>query len=479
MLGDLFFETKRYAEAISHYIIAGAGDKAKDLARRFPDGTLAFPTIIQGSPKWERAAAFSLVAALADSLADEDAQSWAGVALQDVVVSPPAVHWRDDVYQSSAEALASVAELATKEDAVTFMQHVDENPQYLGKLFRDKAIVKALFGVARSYPNLRARAVSLVLDILLRSSDIAHMIEWSQGRDVLSKEKRIVQDKMDDAARSGNTTACLVLIDAECNLSPVTEHAKSRLGKAIATSRHQPTKPVFGTDFPQDGALMHALDQRDKGAFVDAMLRVITDTKQPLRNKQEALMATAWFVRDLPDSHRERVFSMALECAGGEHDDEGPKHPFNWASDPLDRWQSDFGPENLQAEGLFCAARSAASNDQVTKVRQIAIRLLQEKDDWIGHRTARAMTSLPSEIFAQDIAMLSSHSNRWARAAAAAIWSAMPNADPEIGQQLARDHESVVRGWLASTLQDVPQHEPVREMLSNDQRRSVRRLVAN
>ena len=373
--------------------------------------------------------------------------------------------------------MAAVAELAAEEDAEAFLLHVAENPQRLGRIFRDKAIVKALFGIARSYPNLRTQAVSLVLDILLLSGDIAHMIEWSQGSVFLSKEKQTVQDKMGDAACSGNTVACHVLVDAECDLSPVIEHAKARVGKATAASQHQTPKKVFGTTFPQDGGLMHALDQRDRTTFVDAMLRVIVNANQPLHNKREALMATAWLVRDLPAAHREQVFSLALECARCERYGEGPKHPFNWPSDPLDRWQSNFGPENLQAEGLFCAARSATSKDHFVQVRQVAIRLLREKDEMIGYRTARAMTTLPSEIFAQDVAMLASHSNQWARCVAAAVWAAVPNADPGIGGQLAADYDAVVRRWLASSLQDVPRHESVREMLINDPRRSVRRLV--
>ena len=37
MLGDLLVETNRHSEAMSHYVIAGAGNRAKDLAVQFPE----------------------------------------------------------------------------------------------------------------------------------------------------------------------------------------------------------------------------------------------------------------------------------------------------------------------------------------------------------------------------------------------------------------------------------------------------------
>ena len=415
------------------------------------------------------------MANLADWLTDRDAASWAGVALQDALSSPPPSYWSSHVYQVSAEAFAAVAELATKEDATRFLEHIAENPHQLGKIFRDKAIVKALFGIARSHTNLRKRAVSLVMDILLLAGDGAHMMQWSEGQDVLSEEKRVVTTKMADTARSGNTIACLVLIHAECGLTPVVEHAKARLEITIAGP--QPGKTETETTIAHDGVLMEALDQQDKSTFVEAMLRVVTDPNQRLRNKRGALMATAWLVRDLPEANRKRVFSIAVETATGERYHESPKQPANWESDPLDRFQINLGPEHPQGEGLFCAARSATSDEQTAMIRQLVIDLLQKKDDLTGYRAARSIAFLPPKTFAQDIAMLSSHSNHWARSGAAFVWAKAHNPDPEIGNQLATDPDPTVRQWLASSLRDVPQHESVRQVLFKDPRRSVRRLV--
>ena len=475
MLGDLFVETNRYSEAMSHYIFAGAGDRAKDVAVQFPEDTLEFPPSLEGSPRWERATAFSLVANLADWLTDRDAASWAGVALQDALASPPSSYWSSHVYQVSAEAFAAVAELATKEDATRFLEHIAKNPHQLGKTFRDKAIVKALFGIARSHTNIRKRAISLVMDILLLAGDGAHMMQWSQGRDVLSEEKQVVTSKMEDAARSGNTTACLVLIDAECDLTPVVEHAKARLEIAIAAP--QPGKTETEITIAHDGVLIEALDQRDKCTFVEVMLRMVTNPTQPLKNKRRALMAAAWLVRDLPETNRNRVFSIAVDTARGERYHEGPKQSANWKSDSLDRFQINLGPEDPQGEGLFCAACSATSDEQTAMIRQLVIDLLQKKDDLTGYRAARSMAFLPPKTFAQDIAMLSSHSNHWARSGAAIVWVKAHNPDPEIGNQLAADPDPTVRQWLASSLRDVPQHESVRQVLLKDPRRSVRRLV--
>ena len=478
MLGDIYSETGRHSDAAQHYVAAGDGKKAAALAKRVPEETFHFPPPSHPMPPWERAAAYSLIGTLSDLIPDEDATEWGKVALKDVTVVPSTDLVHGYVHQVAAQALAEVSEATHKEGAKKFLDYMSEAAEQGIHHHHSRIVshVRTLFGVARHHASLRAPGVALAMDLLL-SSNFAHMIEWADGQDVLHLERQLVVEKIGDAALAGNTTACLVLVIADSRKDLVAGHARERLNAAVAVRINEPGRQRIGTTFLRDAVLMYGLGRTDKEMFVDAMMRIAIDHREPVLNRQDALLAAARLVDDLSDTRRQEVFELALACARGEHDPRSETDLFSAPPDPLSRFQINLGPQSLQAPGLRCAAHSASTNRQITMIYNLAIQLLNSAVDTISYHAANAITALPAEVVAGDLTMLSTHPSQWARSVAASAWAATSNADLQIGTKLATDNSASVRQTLASSLQDTPEHLPVRQRLITDPRRSVRTLI--
>lgn len=478
LLGDIYSETGRHTDAARHYVAAGDVKKAAALAKRVPEKTFHFPPPSDATPPWERAAAYSLIGTLGDLVPDEDATEWGKMALKDVTVTPSSDHVHGYVHQAAARALSEFSEAMHEEGAQRFLDYMSEAAEQgiHHHPSRIESHVRTLFGVARHHASLRAPAVALAMDLLL-SSDFAHVIDWADGQDVLHRERHLVEEKIGDAALAGNTTACLVLVTADSRQDLVAGHARERLNAAVAVRVSEPGRQRIGTTYLRDAVLMYGLNRTDKEMFVDAMMRIAIDQREPALNRQDALLAAARLVGDLSDTRRQEVFELALACARGEHDPRSETDLFSAPPDPLSRFQINLGPQSLRAPGLRCAAHSASTQRQTTMVYDLAIQVLNSDIDIVSYHAANAITALPAEVVAGDLTMLSTHPSRWARSVAASAWAVTSNADPQIGTKLASDNSARVRRILSSSLQDTPEHLPVRQQLATDPRRSVRTLI--
>lgn len=475
LIGDVFVATGRPLAAADHYVRAGHREKANKVGSAFPDAIVDWSVERLGVPPWERSAAYRLVTGFADLLTDEAAAAWAAVALEDAIANTSVVRMGDNLGLDALEAFAALSDAATAADGERFIDYavnlVPREPRHYR--FTDESHVRALLGIASGHPTLRPAALRQALDLLLLDDRLGQLV-LSEGGGLLRLEVPLVQELLSGPAADGHTMACLGLIVAGADTSPAVPHAKERLAAATAQRVHEKGVQHFGTGYMLDVPLVSVLDQAEQESFVDGMISVALDAAEPAPNREDALLAAARLVGELPEEVKGRSLERAVEFARGDHDPQLSMDPLDGPPDPLSRFRFDMGSRSLRPAGLRCAARCAASGEDIRVVRELALDLLHEGDELTTNHVAHALSSLPPEEITDAAEILSAHSSEWVRSLAAVAWAAGTGQSPTIGQRLANDPSRSVRRSLASALRDLPEHEAVREVLARDPRRSVR-----
>ena len=371
MLAQLLASTGRLLAAIEHYVVAGAGKAAAQLADHWPDQVLVFDADILRRSNWQRAAAFETITAFEDWLPDHDGAQWAAAALQEVLNDPgPATRFRASARHAGYGALKATASHLAAADAERFLERVEVGSESsrANNLHADDHSVTVLYEIARSHPELAARAVAVVLRLLLRVPYRSN-IDWTGGYDVLRHYQHIVREHLTTEAQAGDLTACIVMAAAECVDEPVLEQARHRLEQAIAPPEREPGVQHIGTSLPDDAFLIRNLATDDIRSFVAAMMVLAVDAEEPIPNRREALGAAEACMSELSELQRSDFFEAAMECADGQHDNQGTNPVPLGDADPLERFKVSFGPRSLRAAGLRCAVASAVTNEQLNKVR--------------------------------------------------------------------------------------------------------------
>ena len=479
MFGQLLASTGRPLAARDHYVAAGAGDAAAELADYWPDQRFGFDADILERPNWYRAAAFETVTAFEDWLSDHDCAQWAAAALKEVLDPPgPATRFRARAPHAAYYTLAATTSHLGSADAKRFLEHVEVGfeSQRTNNLHADDHSVTVLYEIARSHPELAGRAVIAALRLLLRVPYRSN-IDWTSGYDLLRQHQHIVREHMATEAQAGDLTACIVMAAAECVDEPVLEEAMRRLEHAIVPPEREPGVQHIGTSLPDAALLIRHLATEDIQRFVAAMMVLAVDAEEPIPNRREVLGAAEVCMSELPESQRSNFFEAAMECADGLHDNQGANPVPLGEADPLERFKVSFGPRSLRAAGLRCAAASAVTSEQVNKVKDVALELLVATDTYTADTAALAAAQLPAGVLADDVNALHLRPDYRARWLAARTWAQLDNADERIGRGFAADPSHLVRGGLASALRDTPTHHALRQRLSEDVRRTVRRAA--
>lgn len=476
MFGQLLARTGRTAGALWHYATAGDGNAAAELADQWPEAAVAMDADIAAKPLWERAAALAAVTAFEDRLEDANRAAWAQVAMSEILRDPAVVgRLIGRVPQAAYETLAVTASAMSADDAERFVEHVEalgESGQSLH--FKPEGhTVDALYEIARRHPQLAERAVEAVMRLLLESAYRAN-IHWDDGYDVLQRQQHIVREHLTDMAQAGDLTTCIVMAAAGCVDAPVIAEAKRCLDRTTAPPRRAAGGQSIGTGFHNDAFLVGFLGAEDVLRFATAMMELAVDPEEPLPNRGQALTAARVRISDLPEAQRSAYFATALGCAQGLHDGQGANPLPLGSTDPLSRFRISFGPESLQVPGLACASVCAITDDQQAKVRDIALDLLKADDEYTTSHAANAAAALPPRVLARDVAALRLRRDEWARWLAAVTWAGLEDSDEQTGHDFACDASPIVRTGLADALRDIPAHEPLRQLLLSDVRRSVR-----
>ncbi len=479
LLGDVFAATGRSLDAARCYLRAGNREKARQLGSSLPEERIDLSTELLGRPPWERAAAYRFVAQVADLLVDASALTWGHLALDDAVANPAPSRFGDTLGADALEAFAALSECATEADAERFLHFADSlvDRQPNQHRFTDESHMRALVGIGTCWASPRTAALRQALRLLLVDDRLGRILLTTGGK-LLQHEVQLVEELLAAPATQGNGMACLGLIVAEADTTPALAYAKDRLVAATAERVHEPGVQHFGTEYGLDAPLVSVLETDDRAEFVRGVMAVALDTAEPKPNREDALLAAAKVVADLSPDTRGEIHREAIEFARGHHDPKSPG-PLDGPADPLSRFQFNLGPHSLRPAGLLCAARSAVGHEEGHEVQELALGLLHEAGADASTLVAHALHALPSELVSGALEVLSAHSSEQIRALAAVSWAAGSEHAGALGERLARDGSPLVRRSLAGALQDRSMQSSVLEVLQDDPRRSVRRLVSS
>lgn len=477
LIGDVLATTGRPLDAARHYIRAGNREKAEKLGLNLAEKSLDLSIDMLGEPYWERAAAYKLVAGVGDLLTERSATTWASEALADIIANITEPHPRDKLGADAFGAFAALSDVVSDADAKRFIQFAAQFISRESNSYRitDESHIRALMKIAESNIQLRNSALRQVLELLL----VTNQISWNaffEREELLQFEVSLVEELFTDLAASGNTIACLCLIAARADTSPILAYARQRLAAITAERVREPGVQHIGTNLAIDASLISVLDLVERETFVREMMTRANDREEPSMNRGQALLAATQLVNELAPDTKEDIFKNAIRFARGDYDS-GVTNPTEISTDPLSRFQINIGLRSLRPMGLRCVARCAVTTEQIDEVRELAMDILSKGDRTVFSYVAEALLELPSRLTVETVELLSTYVDEWVRAVAAVEWSKMAELKPTIGQRLAKDTSALVRRSLAKALQERPEHLAVREILQNDPRRSIRSLV--
>lgn len=476
LLGDIFAETDHPLDAARHYIRAGHREKAEKLGASLAKGGLDLSIGILGEPYWERAAAYKLVVQASDLLTETSAKEWASAALDDAIANNAESYPKKIVGTDAFEAFSALSDIASEVDSDRFIQFaaqlISRKPD--SYQITDEAHIQALMRIAKNNIKLRKAALQQVLELLL----VTNQLSWSaflRQDELLKSEVQLVEKIFLIPAANGNTIACLGLIAAGADISPILTYAREKVTAAIAKRAPDSSAQDIGTSYRLEATFASVLNPVEQEEFVRGMMVVANDITQPSLDRGDALLAATQLVSGLSPGLKSELYKETIKFARGDHDPRLPI-PFEGSDDPLNRFQFNLGLRSLRPSGLYCAAYCAVSDEEISEVRGLALGLLRQDDENTPAYVAHALVVLALELASETVEALSVHSDERIRAAAAVAW-ARGTHPPAIGQALAKDSSAFVRSSLAKELQDRPEHLPIREVLLNDPRRSIRSIV--
>lgn len=478
LLGDLFARTGRVAQAIWHYVASGQSKKLEALAGALGDEPVRIATNLITPRPWERAAAFTFVAACADLLVDEDGRRWCEAAFQEVVGHPqPAPMFAPDPWLAGFKAFGQLALLSTEVQARRFLEIGAELVPRRPNTYRftDEDHAHALIAIARAHPSLKTEAVDQLLQAMLVDERMADVI-LRHGQDLLRDDPTRTVAAVGEAAADGSTYAALALVVAEHDTTQATALAKRRLESAVAPRVHEPGVHTFGTGLPQTAALATVLAEEDRVRFARGMLDFANDQAETAPNRYESLIALQGVAGSLPEDVRSELFDQVLPFAEGRREAEG-EALVPAADDPLARFRFSLGDASLAPAGLVAAAALAQTPEQCAIIERTAVDQLRDAGDQTANSIALALSSLPPEHVTLPLGLLAAHPSSWMRALAAVLWAQRSDQPEEIGLRLAEDPSVHVRRSLATSLGQEDRHAKVRDVLLLDPRRSVRMWV--
>lgn len=458
-----------------HYVTGGDREKLEALAGALRDEPIRLSTDLVTQRPWERVAAFSLVAACADLLVDEDARSWCAAALREITDHPdPVGPAAPNPWLAAFRAFGQLASCSTEEQARQFLGiSADLLPREANRYrFTDEDHVRALIGIARAHPSLRDEAVEHLIQAILLDQRMAELA-LSVGADLLRDDPDHVGRIAAEPARAGNYYGALALVVAEADTDAAEPVARQRFEAAIVSRVHEPGVRTFGTDLAQSALLVTALPEDDRVRFARAMIEFAEDEEETSHNRVEALVALRAIAGSLPDDVHDELFYGVLPFAQGQRQ-ATPADADLDIDDPLQRFRFSLGDAPLAPTGVQAAAALARTAAQREEVQRLAVDSLRGATEHTMNAIAAALALLPATEFALPLEVLAAHPSRWMRALGAVIWAHRPDEPEEIGLALAEDPSSDVRLSLARNLGDSPRAAKVREVLAADPRRSVR-----
>jgi hypothetical protein len=475
MLADVFREAGQPLRAIPHLVASGQQRKLKAAANALPDEPILFAASGLGRQQWERACAYTVVAAAADLIPDSEARDWVSATLAEISADEPVPFLTPSPVLAAWEAFAAVAALSTETEAREFLSIAEPLVAREPNRYRhtDDAHIDALVALSATHGPIRSAAVRQLCDLLVADSSMAGRV-LARGSDTLKAAPDVVAERCTDAAASGNVNAARALITAGMGAQVVEPLAEKALHAVAQPRVHQPGRREYQGGWAGDAVFVRILGPAAAATFGEAMCAIALDHDDVAHNRQRSLEALIPIADALAEGPRTACFTVALDAARGTLD--GSADDGMFSAGPLDRWRINFGPASLRLGGVRAAAALARGAHQQDVISGVALECLAGVTDDVASSIVQALSWLPAAT-SIDVRVLAAHPYPSVRAFAAYAWCTTGGTPPEVGSALARDTSPRVRGTLADHLGDGPLFDALRKTLEKDVRRSVRTIA--
>jgi hypothetical protein len=487
LLADLFARAGEPDLAVQHLIRAGAAKQARGIAASVGEHYLDVTDQLDRPAPWERAVAYQIIAEQGDLVPDAQASTIVGRAFADIdaVVdghARDATFFGPRVYESAHQAIAALADRSSEDQAQQILDHLAPLvPRGLNQYrHTDDAHVDALVGVAMAHPTLRQAALNQLLDLLAQGDSVSERV-LQRARQLFDEDQETVLPRLRELATSGSAYAARALGLLGYYDDDQRQRGRQALDRWAAPRQRQPGTVSYGTSAIQDSILVRALPAVDRAAFAARMLALAEDPEEPGFNRREFVGGAINVVSDLNEPDRAVLFEQAMRLARGEFTPSRVDQDLPFSNHPLNRFRYSLDTGAQRPDGLELAARLAQTPQDAEAVQAVAVELLRHGDANSIQQVAGALSWLPREQLSLDRRLLATHPHHGLRTLAAIRWAQDPASDPELGLALARDPDLRVRRMLAKAIREehatLPEMDPVREILENDPRRSVRRSL--
>ncbi|WP_158852039.1 toll/interleukin-1 receptor domain-containing protein [Saccharothrix deserti] len=458
-LGCLLAANKEPRDGLRELVWAGAREAAVAVAGVLPAQPVRWREDVATAGAAQQSAALAAVAASADLLVDEDVPGWVEFAL-DVVKAPPRCTEADDLVGRACGLIAALAPCLTETQAATALDVAGPiDLEEHGTLLVD---------IAEKHGPLAERALALLLARLPHGDHYADVALGPKGAPLLRAHADFVASSL---AFVDNHHAHLVLALVGRPTDRARAHARALAEQVFARPEPVPGRMSIYRGYQDMPLVAGLLEPELLARLGDTLLRQARDCRDTAGNRRTALEGLALLASQLAVDHRRELFDALRPFARGECDGSAGDEMFTGMKHPLSWYRADLGPSTLSDIAVCACASLAMTDEERAFVREHAVRLLTGHDDVHVPTLVRSLG-----LSVDDVALLP-RSRPEVHALAAWLWADRPD-DRELGLRFASSPDRVVRASLAAALGGRPEHRDVREVLTRDPCRSVRRLLA-
>ena len=453
-LAELYAHAGEPGLAMSFYVKAGKGKEAAKAAAQMTGEAVAQHLDVGGA-RWERAAAWEVVAAVGRTLPPGFVAQIVDVALDEAEGEPDA--WIAP--QPSLVARRALAAISLALPPETHDRVFERLGQYMTEGFPDqmwRAAEALVLATRAGVIDARAALVARFVEDPANSR-----ISWMW----LAKEARdheVVREALLLAARDGQDAALEPLAAAgligEDELRDRIDASTTRVARAVTVTRTpQPDGRVeisvgMGVGFEGAGVVARGAAPGARAALVARMIEILTTADEPELNKASAAGALFNMAPVLDDEQAAQVAAVVAPLALGQY--EPSQFDIDHAH-PLSRWQIRYGSTNqlrVSAIGTLAQLISGHPGIDTDPLRTAVREAIRSGFGPVVAAAFDAAARLPELKLIEDPEEGFFHPDAGVRCNALGAWCARNDGvpPPELVDHLVADESANVRLQLAA-----------------------------
>ena len=372
-IADLYDEAGRPVEAVAGYVSSARDDKAGRAARNARPAEDVLPVLTFGTPKWERAASFAVVAAVGRRLSDQAVAPLAPALLAEAEKQPTSLISPQPALRAR-QALAAIA-----------LSLPDEQRARGLDLLRGLAL-GGYIGTARPAAEAlilltnagRSDETATVTEAFLADSGISGVSSiWVGGRLTDDAEAR---KEVRVAALAGRADALEAAAVADLPATdPELAESCRRYTEDVISVRtvqiEETQRSVSIVSFEGAGVIARSCSSELRRGFVSRMLEIAASTEDPEANRASAARALFNVALALTPDEVPAVVDALLPLALGEYSESEWEGGPSREEDPFVRFDLSFGTKGpLRSAALEALGALAGRLDDVDARFEIAVR---------------------------------------------------------------------------------------------------------